>query len=782
MTRPIHHFGATCVVVLTSCGLVLALICPSFQIGSCRTFGGEDQKVTMANRRNRRNFQKRRPRGPRTPAETSTVTTTVSTNGQTKPTTKTTTVKTTKTAPRQQNNRQVRNFVRQELRKRVDGPKAAITQTATLTLGTLGTNGSGNLEIEGVAHLNPLLIKEKTAAAGAGPIQALASQYAMWRCLSLRVVLVPTVGASAVSGTVARTSLNQPGAPAQTTWSGLGARKHVDATPGRRVEFRLGRRDMQGPRDGWWYTDTSNGVQNSAGPTIEIHSYGKTVSTFQATAWSGELWLVELRATWQFTNWNMNPRLLSLVDTKIAEGNVKLSSNAAGAPVVLSVERAANLLLETQHAQNPHHLTGSPSVSEVIWRAADVGIKVVASELPPPLSWLIGGGWWFIKRVFNAPVGNGVDAASVDGYYIYATAVDAELNNPVKTSAPLSAVEVKGDIDIQQMTLPDTVQLAQGTGRSIDTVVFTSGSVAMIPASSVFGTYTGGIIEQISLIGDRNTYTPALALPSDNSEPLYANLLHILAISAPRITFFMGTQVARIPDGVDARLCYKTKNPNPTVRDVTPVKLIAATPPLDTSGAAKMQLYLFQVQTTSSASYELTLRELNRTEGSQYANVSRFRTRTTQHDYSTGVFYLGIACGTLSSSYGRSVVINEPDTNQVPISLLNYIPMATGYTLFAQMDAFGSSSRLSPPGAYELDLPFVPSNLVPSFEFNDDQRILFNKLSPLVGINVAAMAAHLCVDGELRDYLASYHDGLVDGLSPTSASAAALDYSDSDTD
>lgn len=168
-------------------------------------------------------------RGPRPAAETSTVTTTVSTNGQTKPTTKTTTVKTTKTAPRQQNTRQVRNFVRRELQKRTDGPKAAITQTATLTLGTLGTNGSGNLEIEGVAHLNPLLIKEKTAAAGAGPIQALASQYAMWRCLSLRVVLVPTVGASAVSGTVARTSLNQPGAPAQTTWSGLGARKHVDA-------------------------------------------------------------------------------------------------------------------------------------------------------------------------------------------------------------------------------------------------------------------------------------------------------------------------------------------------------------------------------------------------------------------------------------------------------------------------------------------------------------------------------------------------------------------------
>nr|UPO81374.1 ORF2 protein [Mamastrovirus 3] len=735
----------------------------------------------MANRRNRRPPQRRRMRGPRPAAETSTVTTTVSTNGQTKPTTKTTTVKTTKTAPRQQNTRQVRNFVRRELQKRTDGPKAAITQTATLTLGTLGTNGSGNLEIEGVAHLNPLLIKEKTAAAGAGPIQALASQYAMWRCLSLRVILVPTVGASAVSGTVARTSLNQPGAPAQTTWSGLGARKHVDATPGRRVEFRLGRRDLQGPRDGWWYTDTSNGVQNSAGPTIEIHSYGKTVSTFQATAWSGELWLVELRATWQFTNWNMNPRLLSLVDATIPEGKIKLSSSAAGAPVVLSVEKAANAPLETQHAPNPHS-AGTTSVSEVIWRAADVGIKTVAAELPPPLSWLIGGGWWFMKRVFNAPVGAGINSAEVDGYYIYATAVDAELDNPVKSSAALAAVDVKGNIDIQQMTLPDTVQVAQASGGTVYTNNFTSGTVAMQPASSVFGPYTGGLLHQIALIGDRSTYVPALALPTDNSDTLYAHLLHILTIPANRLTFLMGAQAARPPVGVDVRLCYKTKNPSPTVSDVTPAKLLAATPPLNTSGAAKMQLYLFQVDTTSSASFELTLRELNRTNGSQYADVGRFQTRTNQHDYVVGTYYLGIACGNQASSFGRPVVINEPDTNQVPISLLNYIPMGAGYTLCPPMEAFGYTASLEVPNTYDLDFPFMPSDYVPSFGFNEDQRLFYDRLMPVVGRHLAALATHLCVEGEMREYLDSYHDGLVDGLSPPSASAAALGSYSSDSE
>nr|AEP17838.1 structural protein [Ovine astrovirus OAstV-2/Hungary/2009] len=731
----------------------------------------------MANQRNRRNPRRRRNATRRPPAETSTVTTTVSTNGQTKPTTKTTTVKTTKTAPRQQNTRQVRNFVRRELQKRTDGPKAAITQTATLTLGTLGTNGSGNLEIEGVAHLNPLLIKEQTAASGSGPIQALASQYSMWRCLSLRVVLVPTVGASAVSGTVARISLNQPGAPAQATWSGLGARKHTDATPGRRVEFRLGRRDLQGPRDGWWYTDTSNGVQSSAGPTIEIHSYGKTVSTFQATAWSGELWLVELRATWQFTNWNMNPRLLNLVDAKLPEGNLKLSSSAAGAPVVLSVEKPANAPLETQHAQNPHVTAGSPSVSEVIWRAADVGVKTVASELPPPLSWLIGGGWWFMKRVFGAPVGDGVNAETVDSYYIYATAVDAELNNPVKSSSPLAAVDIRGDVDIQQMTLPDTVQTTQTSGRSIQIPDFTDGSVAMIPASSVFGTHTYGIVDQICLTGGENTFAPALVLPVDTATPLYTSLLHILVVPSNRLTFFMGNQYANPPMGVDARLAYKTDTTNPDVRDVSAVKILAATPPLDTSGAAKMQLFLFQVETASVANYQTTLRELNRANGSAYADVSRKYTRSIQHEYTPGVYYLGITCGTLNSANGRSVVVGQPDVNQVPISLLNYIPMAEGYTLFSQMQAFGVATRIKPPGSRELDFPFIPSDYVPPLGFNAEQLDFFSKLLPHVGKQKAALAAHLCVEGELRDFLDAYHDHLVDGLSPPSAAAAALDSS-----
>nr|BAX00272.1 ORF2 [Porcine astrovirus 5] len=724
----------------------------------------------MANRRNRRPPQKRKMRGPRPTAETSTVTTTVSTNGQTKPTTKTTTVKTTKTAPRQQNTRQVRDFVRRELQKRT-GPKAAITQAATLTLGTLGTNGSGNLEIEGVAHLNPLLIKEKTAAAGAGPIQALASQYAMWRCLSLRVILVPTVGASAVSGTVARTSLNQPGAPAQTTWSGLGARKHVDATPGRRVEFRLGRRDLQGPRDGWWYTDTSNGVQNSAGPTIEIHSYGKTVSTFQATAWSGELWLVELRATWQFTNWNMNPRLLSLVDTTIPEGKIKLSSSAAGAPVVLSVEKAANAPLETQHAPNPHS-AGTTSVSEVIWRAADVGIKTVAAELPPPLSWLIGGGWWFMKRVFNAPVGAGINSAEVDGYYIYATAVDAELNNPVKSSAPLTAVDVKGNIDIQQMTLPDTAQVAQASGRSIDTPVFTTGNVAVSATSLAFS--SAGILGQVCLSGNENVYSPALVFTPSNVDLVYANLYNIMVVSPENLAFFMGNQLARAPLGVDARLCIKTPGRDPVVRDVTAVKLLAATDPLSTSGEAKMQLYLFQVETTASTEFSTKLQALNRSNSGVYANLVGLN-REISYTFTVGTYYLGIACGMQSTAYGRTVVVNETDTNQVPISLFNYLPISPGYTLYSQMTAFGSTSRARIPETTELDFPFIPDNCVPHFALNSNQLATYERLQPHVGRHMAALFAHLCLEGELRDFLDSYHDYLVDGFSPTSAAAAALD-------
>ena len=59
-----------------------------------------------------------------------------------------------------QSNQRVRNIVTKQLRKQgVTGPKPAICQRATATLGTIGSNTSGTTEIEACILLNPVLLR-----------------------------------------------------------------------------------------------------------------------------------------------------------------------------------------------------------------------------------------------------------------------------------------------------------------------------------------------------------------------------------------------------------------------------------------------------------------------------------------------------------------------------------------------------------------------------------------------------------------------------------------------
>lgn len=99
--------------------------------------------------------------------------------------------------------------------------------------------------------MNPALTKETTGSNQFGSIQMYASTYAQWQVTRVHLKATPLVGASAVSGTVCRLSLNMTGAPTSSSWSALGARVHVDVTPGRTAVLKLSRntfRDLR--RDG----------------------------------------------------------------------------------------------------------------------------------------------------------------------------------------------------------------------------------------------------------------------------------------------------------------------------------------------------------------------------------------------------------------------------------------------------------------------------------------------------------------------------------------------------
>ena len=149
----------------------------------------------------------------------------------------------------------------------------------------------------------------------------------MWKVDRLTLKLTPLVGASAVSGTAVRASLNMTSGPTAPAWSALGARKHVDTNPGRQASFTLSAADIPGPKQGWFLTNTKQDAGFSVGGAIEIHTLGKTMSTYQNAPYSGPLFLAEVTGTWRFKNYEPQPGMLNLLKTEVKEpaGSVKIT-------------------------------------------------------------------------------------------------------------------------------------------------------------------------------------------------------------------------------------------------------------------------------------------------------------------------------------------------------------------------------------------------------------------------------------------------------------------------
>lgn len=377
-------------------------------------------------------------------------------NGSTNPSTKRTSVRTV-----------VRRTTRTRRNRRRDGPNnrrpgGEITQTVTATLGTVGSNQGDTVELEMAALLNPALIKETTGSNVFGPLQMYASTHALWKMERLTLRLTPLVGSSAVSGTAVRASLNMTSGPAAPSWSALGARKHVDTNPGRLATLTLTAADVPGPKNGWFYTNTKNDAGFSVGGALEIHTLGKTMSTYQNAAYTGPLFLAEVTGTWKFKNYEPQPGLLNLVKTEVKEpaGTVKIHAKP-GEPVTLSIPEAGTFAgLERL---NP---TASATPGEIIWEVADSAAKAVTSALPQPWQWLFKGGWWFLKRIANKkPVGSASVAGEPDGgevaFRVYASIADAQNDVPciASSAASTQSIETQG-LRICQIT-PGTIGMPE---------------------------------------------------------------------------------------------------------------------------------------------------------------------------------------------------------------------------------------------------------------------------------------------------------------------------------
>lgn len=312
-----------------------------------------------------------------------------------------------------------------------------VFQKINSTLGTVGSNGSEQIECEMTCLMNPATMKEATGSNSFTPLGIYASTYSLFRMTKCTVTLKPLVGDSAVSGTVIRVSWNPTSTPTQTSWSALGARKHADVTPGKTGRFTLTSRDLVGPKGGWFKTNTKGDPMMSFAGTIEIHTLGKTMSTYTNTEFNGGLFLAELETQWQFKDYAQQPGMLNLVKGEDkSEARVETGDGGKLQLVVPGNSRMAR--------------ASSTAASEIIWLVTDTIIQA-GSNLLGPFGWLLRGGWWLVKRAAGAPVRRDGGAT----FDIYASISDARANMPCITNQQNVSIPV-GGLHFQQVTPGNT--------------------------------------------------------------------------------------------------------------------------------------------------------------------------------------------------------------------------------------------------------------------------------------------------------------------------------------
>lgn len=358
--------------------------------------------------------------------------------------------------------KEIKKEVKKEVKKESSGPKAQFKVAVTASLGYVSGTKEHGPELKLNMLLHPALCKSPDEQSAFGPLQAAAAQYGLWRCVKAHVRFTPLVGPSAVSGTVLRASANLTQTPSNTSWGGLGARKHRDLQAGRHGTFILSRQDLAGPRDGgWWLTDTNNEGAQAGGPIIEVHALGQTMSTYKDEAWAGDLFIVELVGSWEFSNYTMNPALGSL-ERHDAEAPVTMSTDAEG-HLVMDIASASTLARFMDDPTVPR--TGETSTGEVIFQVVDTAATAITSLAPPPFSWLLKGGWWFVKKLAGrARTGN-------ERFQVYASLTDAQNNRPVITSLRGQTGTTKtGPFQVTQFNAPNL-----GGSSGVATVAAASG-------------------------------------------------------------------------------------------------------------------------------------------------------------------------------------------------------------------------------------------------------------------------------------------------------------------
>lgn len=348
------------------------------------------------------------------------------------------------------------------LKKQEDGPKIQSVMTTTLTLGPISGSSQNELARSMRYWLNPIQLKPEDSLSSVTPLSVRGSQYDLWKAQSVQVTFQPLVGPSIVSGTVVFADLDQEASSAKPeTVDSIKARPHVELHLGQKRTWKIPSRYLKGPRAGWWYTDTNQDPSQSLGPGVNFWTYLETknllnVSSSQqaptTTTYTGPLFLAEMRVTFAFANYNPKPSLAQLKmfssdhDDESQHFEAKFKNDEDG-NIIMSVKDKSYFARYIDQAEAEVALTptSKEEKSSVLWSVAGTAVNTAASVLGP-WGWLLKGGWWVIRKIFNAPQAYAEQGESY--YMVYPSVEDASKDNPIRqtiteTAVPISTYKVK---------------------------------------------------------------------------------------------------------------------------------------------------------------------------------------------------------------------------------------------------------------------------------------------------------------------------------------------------
>lgn len=322
----------------------------------------------------------------------------------------------------------VRRLERQvnALKKKTNGPKMNDMMKTTVTIGVIQGQTQSGLSRQLRVPLNPLLLKS-TEGLTATPLSIRSSCYELWKALHVELFATPLTGFSNVVGSVGFMALTLNGLEATAdSIDSIKARKHYQMALGRPARLKLTARELAGPREGWWLTDTSESPADAYGPAIDLMIAYKTENLLNTTGsttstYTGPLWQIEARVTYGFSTYNPKPGLQNLMSQTLTNGQtVTIQPSPNDGSLIMTTNS-----LQLRTLLSPRDTDPKKGKSQTIWAIAGSAVDAAATVLGP-WGWLLKGGFWLVRLIFG-----GSSNATTSSYQIYSSLESAMADQPI---------------------------------------------------------------------------------------------------------------------------------------------------------------------------------------------------------------------------------------------------------------------------------------------------------------------------------------------------------------